>query len=414
MESSINKFCCYFVLTYSLLPILSVFQSNIFFEIVYVAAILLWIVTGLTRLTSFYRKKMLLPYAVFITVVILYMIVGYGNLNLATAICYALLFGIALNGCLYITKPNKKFDKNLFNYLTFLYLITLVTTIGVLSTDGLAARTLTSSSSDSDAIHYYQLKNVGSFDFIYSLLLLIPLVGSFIKASFFKSRVKSLFFVGFLLLMVICIIMSNFTTALILLFLDIMLLLLIGREKMTFSKFFFISMIVMVLAPAMLIIFIQQMVGLTDSIYAADKLTGLLAVSAGSEDVGEVYTRTDLIQASINSFFSNPIIGVGGWYPIYGVPSPKIGYHSQFIDEFARYGLIGAGPLLLFFRNIFSIIYKQNGHREFYKNIVFVPLLIFTILSFLNPVFANILMISIFIYVPLIDRSIRYENTIYS
>ena len=169
MESSINKFCCYFVLTYSLLPILSVFQSNIFFEIVYVAAILLWIVTGLTRLTSFYRKKMLLPYAVFISVVILYMIVGYGNLNLATAICYALLFGIALNGCLYITKPNKRFDKNLFNYLTFLYLITLVTTIGVLSTDSLAARTLTSSSSDSDAIHYYQLKNVGSFDFIYSL-----------------------------------------------------------------------------------------------------------------------------------------------------------------------------------------------------------------------------------------------------
>lgn len=414
MASSINKYCCYFVLTYSLLPILSVFQSNILFEIIYVAAILLWIITGLGKLTSFYRKKMLLPYAVFISIVILYMIVGYGNLNLATAICYALLFGIAINGCLYITKPNKIFDKNLFGYLTLLYLITLITTIGVLSTDGLAARTLTSSSSDPDAIHSYQLKNVGSFDFIYSLLLLIPMIGGYIKATFIKSRARSLFFVGFQILMIICVIMSNFTTALILLFVDIMLLFLIGREKMTLSKFVFISVVVMVLAPALLIFFIQQMVNLTDSIYAADKLTGLLAATAGSEDVGEVYTRTDLIQASIHSFFSNPIIGVGGWYPIYGVPSPKIGYHSQFIDEFARYGLIGAGPLLLFFRNIFSIIYKQNGHREFYKNIVFVPLLLFTILSFLNPVFANILMISIFIYVPLIDRSIRYENTIYS
>lgn len=414
MESSINKFCCYFVLTYSLLPILSVFQSNIFFEIVYVAAILLWIVTGLTRLTSFYRKKMLLPYVIFISIVILYMIVGYGNLNLATAICYALLFAIAINGCLYITKPNKRFDKNLFVYLTLLYLITLISTIGVLSTDGLAARTLTSSSSDPDAINAYKLKNVGSFDFIYSLLLLIPMIGGFIKASFFKSRGKALFFLGFQLLLIVCVIMSNFTTALILLFVDIMLLLLIGRAKMTLSKFVVISVVVMVLAPALLILFIQQMVSLTDSIYAADKLTGLLAVSAGSEDVGEVYTRTDLIQASIHSFFSNPIFGVGGWYPISGVPSPKIGYHSQFIDEFARYGIIGAGPLLLFFRNIFSIIYKQNGNKEFYKNIVFVPLLLFTILSFLNPVFDNIMMISIFIYVPLTDRFIRYENTIYS
>ena len=221
MESSINKFCCYFVLTYSLLPILSVFQSNIFFEIVYVAAILLWIVTGLTRLIAFYRKKMLLPYVFFISIVILYMIIGYGNLNLATAICYALLFGIAVNGCLYITKPNKKFDKRLFVYLTILYLITLISTIGVLSTDSLAARILTSSSSDPDAVNAYKLKNVGSFDFIYSLLLFIPMIGGFIKASFLKSRGNALIFVGFQILMIVCVIMSNFTTALILLFVDI-------------------------------------------------------------------------------------------------------------------------------------------------------------------------------------------------
>lgn len=412
MESSINKFCCYFVLTYSLLPILSVFQSNILFEFVYVAAIILWIVTGLHKLSSFYRKKMFLPYVFFISIVILYMVIGYGNLNMATAIRYALLFGIAVNGCLYTTKANGKFDKALFALLTFLYLITLISTISVLSTDGLAARTLTSSSSDPEAINRYKLKNVGSFDFIYSLLLLIPMIFGYIKASFSHSRNNSLFHLVFLLLMIACVLMSNFTTALLLLFLDIMLIFLVGR-KMTLKKFVFLSVAALVIAPALLVIFIQQMVYLTDSIYAADKLTGLLGVSAGSEDIGEVYTRTELIQASINSFFSNPIFGVGGWYPISGVPNPKIGYHSEFIDEFARYGLIGAGPLLLFFRNIFSVIYKQNGNKEFYRNLVFVPLLLFTILSFLNPVFDNIMMISIFIYVPLVDRISRYENTVY-
>jgi len=72
---------------------------------------------------------------------------------------------------------------------------------------------------------------------------------------------------------------------------------------------------------------------------------------SGNIEITDLSQRVSLLMNSISSFISSPLIGIGAYYNSYDI----VGGHSQFIDDFARYGIFGATPLIMFFRKLEDI-----------------------------------------------------------
>jgi len=125
-------------------------------------------------------------------------------------------------------------------------------------------------------------------------------------------------------------------------------------------------------------------------------MDSIISFMKGETTFSELSIRTDLALNSLKSFLNSPIIGRGAYYS----DSSIIGSHSQFIDDFGRYGLLGGIPLIIFVGSVFKRIYrsiKKDGLRNTY----FFTIIIFLILSVLNPILAYGIMFSIFTIVPI-------------
>lgn len=401
----VNHVCCYVMLLWAFLPVLAVYQSSILFQVPFLGAMAIWIITGLSQMSSKSRKKCLLFMIPYMSLMYFYVLIGYGNLNIPTSFDYALLLGFIVNCIYYIERPDIRFDKRVLGIALLLITVTALTTLSVLLVDGNASRTLTSSSSDPTLIIFYKRLNVGSYDFIYGLVVMIPIL-VFYSLSL-KKKINALLIGCLVAIYIVVVVMSNFTTALMLLFADFVFVMLARKRFMTNSDFIVSFVVLTVLAFFMLSFFLNYMINISESIYAQSKLEGLLGVLSGTESYDETTSRSELLKMSLKSFFESPIWGIGAWY---GSGSPHVGQHAQFVDDLARYGLLGFTPLMMFVYYGMKKIYSAYKERHFYNRRVLVSILIFVALGFMNPIYNPGLLACMFIVVPMLDRFCYEQN----
>ena len=72
---------------------------------------------------------------------------------------------------------------------------------------------------------------------------------------------------------------------------------------------------------------------------------------------GNLASRADVYMSSLNTFLKHPF-GVGPEYT-YSTFENGIGYHSQFLDDLARYGIFGIIFYIAFFIGYYKLIRKQ-------------------------------------------------------
>ena len=398
------------MLLWAFLPVLAIYQSSILFKIPFLGAMGLWILTGLMQMSIKSRRKCLRLIIPYMLLMYLYVFIGYGDLSIPTSFDYALLFGFVVNGIYYIEQPDLKFNKWCVRFSLLLLIVTAITTLAVLMVDGTAARSLTSSSSDDSVVMMYKSMNVGSFGFIYGLVVIIPMVFSYSLAQ--KNFFLKLVIWAITILFVVVVLMSNFTTALILLFIDFVLIIIAGSKLKSISSFWGILIVLAIIVPFLLTSFLSFMIQMSDSIYAQGKLEGILDVIHNQGSYDDTTSRGRLFLTSFHSFLESPIWGVGAWYS--QADSRIVGQHAQFIDDLARYGLLGFIPLISFLIFGLKKIYYAFKEKFFFNRKVLGPILIYFILGFLDPIYIPGLLASIFILVPMLDRfTYENKNTIY-
>lgn len=397
MLAKINHFCCYVILLWSFLPIISVFQKSIIVFVPVFFILLLWILTGLNLMRVNSRRICLRCILPFMSIIIIYVLVEYGDILLLGTYRYWLLIGFVVNSIYYIEKIDEQFCKRILLFSLFLLVVTAITTFTVLTTDINASRILTSSSSESELQIAYKQLNVGAFDFIYGLVIIIPLLFFFSIKQ--ENKLYKVIIWCIVALFVLVVLMANYTTAFILLYVDfIFMLLMFFKIKNTFSLLA-ISLLFYVIAPFILMTFLYMMIDYSGSISTQAKLEGLIDIISNKGSLDDTTSRWMLFLKSVESFSESPIWGVGAYYG----SNKYVGQHAQFIDDLARYGLIGCIPLFSLLFVVFKKMKNKYKEIHIYNSRVLVPIFVFISLGFMNPVYVPCILACIFIIVPVVD-----------
>lgn len=220
-------------------------------------------------------------------------------------------------------------------YLLLLFVVTIITSsVGVI-TDSSAARTLTHVAADDTLQTELKLKNISSIYLFQGMVMFVPILLGLRK---FNKLIFSLLAI----LVLVVIINASFAISLIMFFVALAITYVLNNNKSVLDvlkKF-----LVCALVGAVFIFFGEKILELlvsidNDTLSTRFQELRKLLYEQNTSGSGDAGLRADLYGFSLNTFFSTPI-GIGPYYSY--VPfEDGLGYHSQLIDDFARYGIAG-------------------------------------------------------------------------
>lgn len=406
----INLLCFVYICAWIILPAFRNATDSGIFRFVFFAAAGIWFFTSV-MVKSNWIDSILPAFLIgvfFFLFVVIYYIFDYGNMQANAFVTPFFIMLCISMGWFYECINNEKVDRILIRTMVICFIITALTTIYNLSINMNVSRLLTSSSTSAAERLYLESRNIGSFDFIYGILILLPMLIVIIK-SIKMTKKKLLLNLMIALLIIVCVGLSNFTIAY--LFLGISLLLFFVPAKKNLKvRAMIIAVISVISLPIIinvLIYILSVVVDYIPSIMTRNKINGIINLLSGNIRIADLSQRVALVINSISSFISSPFIGIGAYYNSNDI----VGGHSQFIDDFARYGLFGATPLLIFFRK-FRKHAMKNISTISLKNAYVFSWLYFIMLGLLNPVYGYGILFTVFVIMPTVIRDFQNKNVI--
>lgn len=371
--------------------------------IIFAASVLLLYAMIFLRCVSVYKWSFFLSVVVSILGLYFLEVLYFGTNNLLISIYVIMQMGLYPLLILYITEyTNKKFVRYLFWAVLGSYLFTSITTyFGCIVYPG-ASRTLAVTEEDmgSDIYAMYKMANIGNLSFTYSLVLLIPQV-----IEMYKLRiVNPLLPIVMLIILTITILETEYTAALLLMLVSFLLILLPANLKRKHLWPLLIGVIALFFDVKVLI---GDFLIWASSTISSDTMAVRLydlgqTFTMGTDYVGEgdVVSRMELYEMSLNSFMNSPIWGGVG----------KVGGHSLFIDTLGRYGIIGLLVIGLSYKKSWEHFYKPFADQPYYGHLMFSFVLVLA-MAVLNPK-DNLGVLTFTIPLFALYNSQKYENTL--
>lgn len=305
----------------------------------------------------------------------------------------------------YVRKGNYRLGRYVLMYFLLSSFITTITTyFGCMQYPGIIREIVGGGSSENTLYKISQSLNIGGFDFIYDMVLLLPLLICSIKyrdcyQTPFRVLAMSCIFVVVIGMMLIA---AEFTTAILSATISVVLLLVMNKQLDT-KKMFVWGGIFILVAYALMPLIVQLLNYFASSIESgtiSHRLSDLAASLSGSETSqgSDIDERQEAFTTSWNTFIANPL---GAW----GVA--RIGGHSFLLDNLARYGIWGIFMFYLLFRSIvrnYILPFKTYTYHG-YAIFVFVLSCIF---SLVNP---HIYLDMICLYMPLFLFTLEQRYT---
>lgn len=255
------------------------------------------------------------------------------------------------------------------------YAVTCVTTyLGCLSYPGAARQMATGMSEEGDLFNMYRQLNIGSFAFVYTLVLLLPIV-------LYVIRGRQKFWILFILFgiaAVMAIIEMEYTTALLLMLINFLLFFLpryFNANDLKDKLWIFVvaGILVWLVLPSILDAIIPYVSSETMSSRLLDLSASLKGDIVQSQD-GDMESRSELFMVSINGFISSPIWGT----------FTKAGGHSFLLDTMSKYGLIGLGLLIVMYKRAYTLFIKPYKKQPYFGYVLF-AFIMTLVLAVLNP-----------------------------
>ena len=226
----------------------------------------------------------------------------------------------------------------------------------------------------------YRKAGIGSFGFIYMLVFaIIATIGQFKTHKLASNVWTKVLLLFFCVTGIKCIIDSTFTTALILLVVGILVVLLMKPNATKRNILIcFVCLFVVLSAGQLLGSLLESLTLESDDVtIRLHEIGGLLKGEAGGENTESRFVH---FTKSIECFIQYPLAG----YNFAKHPVCTMGGHSEWVDMFAVYGLLGAVPLLA------TIIIKLRRTSHALRTKLQYPffsvlLFIFIVFGFLDP-----------------------------
>lgn len=251
----------------------------------------------------------------------------------------------------------RKYEINFFGKLICLALIiTVITTMLGLHQYPEAARWLAAvESSDSAQLILYEQKNIGGYDFVYTIVLLYPLIILAYKRKKLNPILVTIMTSGILIFLIY----AEYTTAL--LFFLVTTTMFFMRRSFKERDVVMFAIVAIILCMIFSDEISQWLTWFADQLNSEIFSERLYALAGGTDGLAESESnRLELYMKSFNTFLNHPMLGTflsGG----YGS-----GGHSFILDMLAQFGLLGAVVLVYMYRRIFHLYYeKYRTEREY-------------------------------------------------
>lgn len=273
----------------------------------------------------------------------------------------------------------EKFVKKYLQTYIIITTVTSVTTLIGLVRYPTASRELASGTEIHDTTKY-TLQNIGGYEHIYTLVVLIPIIIWTIRNTYKAWRTIN---IGCLLINLFCIFKSQYTIAIIVAIITLLVSFLKKYKKI----------LVTVLAALVILLLIDRGVGVSffsqvflyfskhiGAEYVGDRLLQVSQLLEGAVVSTQTSTaRIDHYRHCWQGFINSPIWGNNmGQFA-----ENNISGHSMALDIMAGLGLIGLASTLAIFRKSFEIVFRAVGKKI--SSTILITWLTFIAVSILNP-----------------------------
>ncbi len=281
------------------------------------------------------------------------------------------LFPLIIGYLLVRTKQDKLIDK-IVSLVVITSIITAVTTIMGLQIFPNASREL--ATGGELYVSRYYAYNIGGFSFIYSLVLIHPML-----ICRYKSKCKSYIAIFITIIFALCIFKSNYTTAT--LFFLISCFAYIIPDSNNKSKKRLFGVIVIILS----IVIYYRLPSILDYLSelpifeaSSGKMSDLSNMLLGGEAIEyDTNARMLLFKQSWEAFLSNPLLGSR-------FTGKSGGGHSYILDFAASYGIIGIIMLCAIYKALFNNLKRISDNSSIMIYTSF-SMVIAIAMSFVNP-----------------------------
>lgn len=306
-----------------------------------------------------------------------------------------------------VRKRNIHSAKVILGFYFLRIIITMVTTIVGLQTFPGASRDLGNGEfvAKNPLYQVYLSLNIGGFDLVYTIVLLIPIFCYLLKYSYeYKySYILKLIMAVLLVFSMYCILQMEYTTAFLL---SILALTSLFTKKETnirkYLTFLFVVGFILYFSKGFLTQVLEYMSEMVESEEIAVRFRDLASSISGqvTSNVSDVDARQEVYSESLNAIVNNPF---GTW-----LSSNEAGGHTFILDYIAKYGFVGWGLIIYMLRVVYKSQLKPYLGKNIYPFLV-LDYLLFIATAIMNP---HLYISYIAFVIPLFNIiSDHYKNT---
>jgi hypothetical protein len=307
---------------------------------------------------------------------------------------------VVIISAFWIVSESEKIKKILFYGISAMLIITMITTsVGLVVYEGASRYLATANSSDAEFITY-MWQNIGGYDFIYNLVLILPMVIGLYK----QKCIKIYILIPILLFTIVMLLRAEYATALVIFVASIVLLFL--KKKLS-MKFVIIYLLVFILLfsvfKSSIATGLDSLSKTVDSKNLSERFSSMASELRG-EDADEdtdLYAREKLYEASWQSFLKSPI--GGGFFN----KNLRIGGHSFFLDFLATYGILGSLLLFYCYYKIYKVFYEPFKDEDYFGYMIWS----FILALFLSAVNTGMWTMSLTLLVPITAWYIKIKKS---
>lgn len=267
-----------------------------------------------------------------------------------------------LLGLYLIKSDDSKSIRRIFYVVSLAYLVTCVTTYMGCITYPTASRALAAmlDTEDPELYALYVSMNIGSFSFVYAIVLMLPLLIYLIR----DKRINIIIGIIALFLVVCAIIITEYAIAL--------LFMIVSFMVFFFPRNFSLKYIITTIVVVSIVFFIaKDSVGHAFETFAsnvnseilAERLNNISEILLGGEKnvEGNLENRIAVYTKSIEAFNASPIWGGG---------EKKVGGHSFVLDNLGSYGLLGLVAMFFMYSTLYKLFYRRYKQQDFWGYIL--------------------------------------------
>lgn len=289
----------------------------------------------------------------------------------------------AMMAMLLVRKRYFNSAKIIFGFYILRIIITMITTVIGLQTFPGASRDMGNGEfvANNPLYKVYLSLNIGGFDLVYTIVLLIPIFCYLFKYSseYKYSYTLKLIMAVLIVFSMYCILQMEYTTAFLL---SILALTSLFTTKETnvrkYLALLFVAGIILYITKGILaqvLVYLSEMVESEEIAIRFSDLANSILGQATS-DISDVDARQAVYTKSLNAIMVNPI---GTWFN-----SSESGGHSFILDYISKFGFVGLGFIVYLFRIVYNSLLKQYSGKKIYPFLV-LDYILFIATAIMNP-----------------------------